>query len=111
MAPKQAIVPERAKSMQLLPRFLILVMVASMIYFLLVWFLHSDRFPVKKIKIHGHLKELAELEIEALVSPYMNINFFSLDLFSIQQAVQSLPWVQAVDVERKWPDTILLHVE
>jgi cell division protein FtsQ len=71
----------------------------------------SNAFPIKTIEYRGVFKYASQNDVDEAAKLSLNGNFFTVDLFTIQQKVEALPWVQSVSLDRKWPDTIVLNIE
>lgn len=69
-----------------------------------------DTFVISQLKIKGQFRNLDPAEVrKSLVAEELG-NFFSVDLPVIKKKVESMPWVQRVDVRREWPNTLELLV-
>lgn len=68
------------------------------------------RFPLKVVKVDGELKYLERDKIKAAVIPLIDGGFFTAGVSRIQRAVQALPWVYRVEVQRSWPDTLRVFI-
>ncbi|MEQ1439909.1 cell division protein FtsQ/DivIB [Fontimonas sp. SYSU GA230001] len=66
--------------------------------------------PVARLLIEGELRRVSAAEIDAAVRPLLDARFVDVDLDAVHQAVQSLPWVARVRVEREWPATVRLRL-
>lgn len=66
--------------------------------------------PVARLRIEGTLQRVAVEEIETAVRPYLETRFVDVDLRVVHQAVERLPWVARVRVERVWPATVRLRL-
>ena len=75
-----------------------------------IWFLQSQRFPLKTIEVRAELKWVAEADVKNKVLPYLVKGFFGLNVKSIQNSLEQLPWIQTVDIRRIWPDRLLISV-
>ncbi len=71
----------------------------------LTWAL--DR-PVSVISMDGSFQRVSPGQIEKAVAPFAHSGFMSADLDSIQNAVETLPWVEHARIQRRWPNS--LHV-
>lgn len=72
----------------------------------------SSWFPVRFMRIEGDIRNLETDRFVSAVSPAISgSGFFSVNLPAIVSAAKSLAWVDKVDAERLWPDTIVLRVE
>ena len=73
------------------------------------WFA-ADRWPVTRLTVQAEFHHVSEQQIRAAVLPRLGKGFFALDLDAVQKAVAALPWVETVEVSKRWPDTLLLQV-
>ena len=73
----------------------------------LTWAL--DR-PVRVIAIDGSFQRVSPGQIEKAVAPFANQGFMSADLADIQNAVESLPWVDHARIARRWPNSLRVTV-
>lgn len=64
--------------------------------------------PIKVISMDGSFQRVSPGQVEQAVAPFTQSGFMSADLDSIQRAVESVPWVDHVRVQRRWPNS--LHV-
>lgn len=66
--------------------------------------------PIKQIQITGDFLYLSQSELQKIIQPAINQNFFEIDLEKIKQEVAKNPWVDAITVTKKWPDKLLVTV-
>ena len=71
----------------------------------LTWAL--DR-PVRVISMDGSFQRVSPGQIEKAIAPFTHAGFMSADLDSIENAVETLPWVEHARIQRRWPNS--LHV-
>lgn len=65
-----------------------------------------SRFPINKVSIAASYQHISHKELEAVLSPYLNASYFSLAVTRLQNALNSLDWVESASVERVWPDSV-----
>lgn len=71
---------------------------------------HSGpRFAVKQIVIAGAQHTPREA-IDAVTWRYVGANLFDLDIARVQTDLRSVPWIRAVNIEKKLPDTLRINV-
>jgi cell division protein FtsQ len=73
----------------------------------MVWglLLSLDR-PIGKVEVGGKFQRVAPVQIEEVVAQFRGAGFLSVDLDALRTALQSIPWVDRVRVERRWPNGI-----
>lgn len=67
------------------------------------------RFAVKTIEVTG-VVHAPQAAVHAITSAYAGTNLFQLDIGRLQAALGAMPWIVRVDVEKKLPDTLRIHV-
>ncbi|PWV61832.1 cell division protein FtsQ/DivIB [Plasticicumulans acidivorans] len=73
------------------------------------WMLREGEFPLRKVTVDGDLRNLGPEDAEAVVRPYLGRNFFRLDMRAMREGFAGNPWVESVDVTRRWPDTVAVR--
>ncbi len=66
--------------------------------------------PVRVVSMDGPFLRVSPGDIEKAIAPYLSAGFMSADLDGIQRAVETLPWVDQVRVQRRWPNSLHLTV-
>ena len=67
-------------------------------------YLHSlVIFPITSVRVYDPGLHIAQQNIIATVNPLVDNGFFGARLTQIKKALQALPWVETVDVARRWP--------
>jgi cell division protein FtsQ len=66
--------------------------------------------PVRKLVVEGTFQRVTPIQVEAAVADDLGHGFLSLDLGELRARIQSLDWVDLVNVGRAWPDTLIVHV-
>ncbi len=72
--------------------------------------LAPNRFPVRSVRVIGHLGHIPQPLIVAAVQPFLYRNFYTLPLGTVRAAVASVPWVGSVRVERRFPRALVIYV-
>ncbi|HUO82862.1 MAG TPA: cell division protein FtsQ/DivIB [Gammaproteobacteria bacterium] len=68
-------------------------------------FLLLDR-PIRAIEIEAPFRRVLADRIEAAVASGLPGGFLSADLVAMQGEVARIPWVDRVQIERRWPDVL-----
>lgn len=63
-----------------------------------------------RVELDGELMHLTPDEIREILEPYSGIGFFDLDLTAARAQVESLQWVAAAAVGRRWPDMLTVRI-
>ncbi len=78
------------------------------------WGLHAllapGRFPVRSVRIVGHLGHIPQALLVAAIRPFLYRDFYTLPLDQVGAAVKTVPWVGSVRVERRFPRTLVIRV-
>jgi cell division protein FtsQ len=85
----------------------LLLFAAEGLHLLLV----SPLFPVREIDVHGRLAHVDRKEIESAARASLRGNFFAVDLGTLREALEQLPWVRSVDLRRAWPGRLQVRIE
>lgn len=67
-------------------------------------------WPIHAVQISTELKNVEPQTIKEIVMPYAQASFFTIKMDALQSELQSLPWVQKVNIERIWPDTLKIAI-
>jgi cell division protein FtsQ len=60
--------------------------------------------PIRTVDVTGRFQHVAPAQIEQLVARQVrNEGLLTVDLAAVSRAIHTLPWVDAVSVERDWP--------
>lgn len=86
---------------------IVLLLIGSMLYSTLSWMWDDQRLPLSKIVIQGDLKYVTTQDVQRVFSQLDHIGtFMSEDINTLQDTVQSIPWVEHASIRKQWPDTI-----
>jgi cell division protein FtsQ len=73
------------------------------------WFA-VDRWPVRALQVEAEYNHVSAEQIRAAAATHLGTGFFALKLEEVRAAVAALPWVESVEVRKRWPDTLELRV-
>lgn len=89
-----------------LTALVVVVLVAGTAY------LHeAETLPVKHVSVEGDIRHVNRDQLVEAVSPFVRGSFLDVDVASIREAGENLPWIQQIQVRRVWPDTLHLMVQ
>lgn len=67
--------------------------------------------PIESIVVTGRFQRVSPLDVERAVKASLDgAGLISVRLATVSAAVERLPWVDAVTVERSWPRGLTVHV-
>ena len=75
------------------------------------WLQDPYRFPLRVVKVNGDMHYLEKARLQQAVAPFVQGGFFTVDVAAICRAVEALPWVYRVTVQRDWPDRLNVLIE
>ena len=73
------------------------------------WFA-QDRWPIRNLQVEAEFNHVGAEQIRAATKSYLGTGFFALKLEDLRASVAALPWVEHVEVRKRWPDTLELRV-
>lgn len=110
---RQAVFPGETGRLRLHSGRWLMVMVALMSIALLYWVIQQlvnpMNVPVSKIQVQGSFVNVKEEMLTPLSKQVTGVGYFDIEVSSIQQQVESLPWIEQATVRRVWPDTLAIH--
>lgn len=77
------------------------------------WLYHrtqqDSRFAIRSVEISG-APHTPAATMSRVAAAYRGRNLFRLDIAAVQQDFLTLPWVERIRIEKKLPDTLVIHV-
>lgn len=70
-----------------------------------------DTLPIRKVEVKGEFRYLDRQELNAAIGGLASGGFFSVDVGAVQQAAESVEWVDTASVRRIWPDTLQVEIQ
>ncbi|MCV2503712.1 MAG: FtsQ-type POTRA domain-containing protein [Neisseriaceae bacterium] len=93
---------------------LVLVILGTSITFLYWVYNYSNWFPIRNFNVmtqSGTLQHVSADEINTLLEPYRGgVNFLSINLNEVKEQFEQKNWIDEVEVDRSWPDTIKIVI-
>jgi cell division protein FtsQ len=84
------------------------------ILFFLLWYgwnyAKPVNFPIKQVRIVSAYEHVDKNFLQNLVASYAKNGFFYLDAANMKRDLLSSPWIYAVSIQRKWPDTLIVNI-
>jgi cell division protein FtsQ len=67
--------------------------------------------PIDKVQVSGRFARVSAADVERAVKQKVrNVGLVSVDLDSVRYAIQQIPWVDSVTVQRAWPHGLAVVV-
>ena len=70
----------------------------------------GERWPIRTLVLQAPLKAVDEATLRGAIAPLARGGFFAVDPQRVRAAVVALPWVDRVDVRKRWPDRLEVRV-
>lgn len=84
---------------------------ASLLVAGVVWSARLPLFPLQEVVFQNELREVRRGEVERSLAGRLRGNFFSVNLDTLRQSLEELPWVRHAEVRRQWPGRIEISIE
>jgi cell division protein FtsQ len=84
----------------------VFLLIASLVYYGL-----NNWFQINRIIISGNVPNLNKDYVSRLVRNNLTGTYFTLNIRTIKEEFEKVPWVKSVYVEREFPDTIRVNIE
>ncbi|MBT8140792.1 MAG: FtsQ-type POTRA domain-containing protein [Gammaproteobacteria bacterium] len=66
--------------------------------------------PLQSIELQADLVRVNSLEIEKVLADYQNMKFLSVDLTVLKSQIESVGWVDRVEVQRRFPGKLFIQL-
>ena len=71
----------------------------------------KDRWPIRWLEIGGNFQRVSAEQLRAGLTPLISSSFFTIDLKELRDAAARISWVANVQVQKRWPDTVVVKIE
>jgi len=88
-----------------------LVLVVATVLYLSEIASDPTRFPVMNVDVAGTLDYTDRDRLRQLIEQHTRKGFYGMDVDSIRDSVESLPWVAMAHIRRVWPARLAVSVE
>jgi cell division protein FtsQ len=93
-------------AIRLLAWTLALLLVALPLVAVVNGWVAADHWPIQRLRLTAEYQRVSAEQVRAAVAPQLGRGFFALDLDEVRAAVAGLPWVEQVEVRKRWPDVL-----
>lgn len=87
-----------------------IMLVALPIVAVLNGWVGGERWPMRHLIVTGEFRLVSDSQVRAAVLPSVRNGFFAVHLQQVRNAVAKLPWVERVEVRKRWPDRLEVSV-
>ncbi len=70
----------------------------------------AERFPLRRLVVTGEFSHLTAAGIRDRMAPLVGGGFFLTDVGRLRESLLSEPWVDEVEIRRRWPDVLVVSV-
>ena len=95
---------------RLLAWLLAIALVALPVVAVLNGWIAGDRWPMRRLEVSGPFRRVSAEQVRAAVLPQIESGFFAIRMAPIRNAVAVLPWVERVEVRKRWPDQLVISL-
>lgn len=85
---------------------LALAVVALPLVAVLNGWMAPDRWPIRHLQVTAEYQRVSAEQIRTAVAAQMGRGYFDTDPAVVRSALAGLPWVERVEVRKRWPDRI-----
>ena len=69
----------------------------------------AEHFPIRFVRVEGQFTYSDHKRIQATLLPFMSSGFVHLKVNALQHQLQSLSWIDTINIYRIWPDSVLVR--
>ena len=69
-----------------------------------------EQMPVQALHVVGELRYLSQQTVRATLAPQLRGGFHRIDLSALRSSLEQLPWVRTVQLQRRWPGELIVHI-
>jgi len=95
---------------RLLAWTLAIALVALPVVAVLNGWIAGDRWPMRRLEVSGPFARVSAEQVRAVVLPQARSGFFAIRMEPIRDAIAAMPWVERVEVRKRWPDQLVVSL-
>jgi cell division protein FtsQ len=70
----------------------------------------SERWPLRRLDLKAEQVRVDPAQVQMVVARHAGAGFFALSLAELRAELAALPWVESVQVRKRWPDTVSVNL-
>ncbi|MCZ4304998.1 cell division protein FtsQ/DivIB [Zoogloeaceae bacterium G21618-S1] len=90
---------------------LMLIATAMIGYAAVTWLAARPAFQLREVTVLTPPAQVSAEQLQYAARSAVKGNFFTVDLVSVREAFEKLPWVRRAQVRRHWPDMLEVRLE
>ena len=102
---------DRPPLMNLLADALLVFSIAALAYAAVVGVQRLPLFPLRELVVVHGVRQVTPMQVEYAARSSVAGNFFTINLDTVRNAFEKLPWVRHAEVRRIWPDGIEVSID
>ncbi len=71
----------------------------------------KERWPIRWLELNGSFNRVSAEQLRSSLAPLVNASFFAVDLQALNRVAARNSWVATVNVQKRWPDTVMVTIE
>lgn len=91
-------------------QFAILVLLAISVKFGWDYLQRGGIFPISVVRVEADYVHLSPEELQQAISNDLPASFWTVNVRSLKSRLQAIEWVQSVDIQKVWPETLKIRV-
>lgn len=91
---------------RILAWLLALTLVALPLAAVLTGWMAPERWPIRRLEVSAEYRHVSDEQVRVVVAARVGRGYFDTDAGAIGAALAALPWVDKVEVRKRWPDRI-----
>jgi cell division protein FtsQ len=95
---------------RLLAWALAIALVALPVVAVLNGWIAGDRWPMRKLEVSGPFARVSAEQVREVVLPQVKSGFFAIRMEPIRDSIAKMPWVERVEVRKRWPDQLVVSL-
>jgi cell division protein FtsQ len=89
---------------------MILILLALSVSFAWISLKNGKIFPISIVKVEANYAHLTPAELQQTIVRDLPASYWTVDLQALATQIQSLPWVESVNIEKIWPGTLKIRI-
>src|SRR5690242_18329723 len=102
--------PEKSENLRWGRKVLVIIIVIASVYWAWLKINNPNTFPVRSIKIIGATNHVNHQLLRNTITAHLSRGMLWLNIVSLENALNQLPWIEKATLTRKWPDELFIQI-